>query len=278
MFGYVVADQSRMDKAQVARYREGYCGLCRALQRRHGQLSRLCLTYDMTFLFLLLDSLYEPDGTRGESRCLPHPLHPQPWRVSPWADYAADLNVTLAYYNCLDDWQDDRALEKLAYAAGLGRSFRAVQELLPQQCAAMKESLDRLAALERENSPDLDGASRCFGHLMGSLFAVGDSFWKPTLYALGDSLGRFIYVMDAVLDEKEDLRLGRYNPVTTFRAAYGGFDPLASLTLLIGDCAAAYERLPLVQDKDLLDNILYHGVWMKWAAAHQKHQEESSHD
>jgi hypothetical protein len=31
-------------------------------------------------------------------------------------------------------------------------------------------------------------------------------------------------------------------------------------------CTDYYERLPLVQDKNLLDNILYSGVWVNYRA------------
>jgi hypothetical protein len=272
MFGYVVADASRLEPEQSARYRASYCGLCRSLKLRHGQLSRFALTYDMTFLSLLLDSLYEPDLSTGESHCMVHPLHKQAWRTSRWSEYAADLNVALAYYNCMDDWVDDRALEKLAYAQGLRSAYQQVQQALPQQCRVIEETLRELSALEQANSADLDRVSRCFGRLMGTLFAVGDPFWRDTLYQVGDYLGRFIYVMDAVLDEPDDQRTGSYNPVSLFRAEQGGFDALSTLTLLIGSCVSAYETLPLVQDKDLLDNILYHGVWAKWAARHSKDQ------
>ena len=90
MFGYVVADRSNLTQVQVARYRECYCGLCRAIGQRHGQHSRLSLTYDMTFLVLLLDSLYEPHVDAGASRCLVHPMHKQLHRVSKYTEYAAD--------------------------------------------------------------------------------------------------------------------------------------------------------------------------------------------
>lgn len=284
MFGYLIADKSRLDNVQTARYRECYCGLCRVLKQQHGQVSRLCLTYDMTFLVMLLDSLYEPDIEAGKNRCPVHPAHPQLWRTSRWTEYCADLNVVLAYFNCLDDWEDDRELSKLTYAGALHRAYCRVKEQQPDSCAAIEQALYRLSGLEEIHSSDLDGASRCFGSLMGSLFAVGDPFWHDTLYTVGDYLGRFIYVMDAVLDETSDQRCGRYNPVTAFRAEYGPLDEGQTLTLLIGSCVSAYETLPLVQDKDLLDNVLYHGVWAKWAAAKQKkangkaRQEESHND
>ena len=57
MFGYLVAAPELMTEPQLGRYRAAYCGLCRSLRARHGQISGLTLTYDMTFLVLLLDSL-----------------------------------------------------------------------------------------------------------------------------------------------------------------------------------------------------------------------------
>ena len=54
MFGYLVAAPGDLTAEELARYRACYCGLCRCIKERHGQLARLSLTYDMTFLVLLL--------------------------------------------------------------------------------------------------------------------------------------------------------------------------------------------------------------------------------
>ena len=78
------------------------------------------------------------------------------------------------------------------------------------------------------------------------------------------ALGRFIYLLDAVLDYDKDEKTGKYNP---FLAMGTGKDPdrwEQYLVLTMSRCAAAYERLPLVQDKALLDNILYSGVWVAY--------------
>ena len=78
MFGYLAADPSRLSPEELARYKACYCGLCRSLQERHGTLSRLTLNYDMTFLVLLLQSLYEPEEQRGDETCLIHPFRSRP--------------------------------------------------------------------------------------------------------------------------------------------------------------------------------------------------------
>ena len=69
MFGYVVVNQEALDAPSLRRYRAFYCGLCRTLGGRYGMAARMALTYDMTFLILLLGSLYEPEEGAGDCRC-----------------------------------------------------------------------------------------------------------------------------------------------------------------------------------------------------------------
>lgn len=266
MFGYVVADQGRLTPTQTARYRECYCGLCRAIQKQHGQMSRLSLTYDMTFLVLLLDSLYEPTISAGAARCVVHPVRKQLQRISKYTEYAADMNVALAYHNCLDDWNDDRNAVKFFYSKVLQSKYQKIAVRWPHQCKVMEETLHELSALELKRSPDLDRASRLFGQLMAALFAPEQDRWSEILAQIGDKLGQFIYVMDACLDQTADQSHHRYNPITEFQHCNGSFDAGMTLTMLIGDCSMAFEQLPLEQDLDLLRNILYSGVWSKWAS------------
>ena len=53
-----------------------------------------------------------------------------------------------------------------------------------------------------------------------------------------------------------------------------GADFRPQLMLLAGDAAEAFERLPIVQDAALLQNILYSGVWTRFDAAFRTKQEE----
>ena len=270
MFGYVTADLSLLSGAELGRYRSVYCGLCRTIGARHGQKARLTLTYDMAFLVLLLSSLYEPEEQTGRSRCTVHPVHRRDWSRSAVTEYAADLNVALAYWKCMDDWQDERRVSRLAAAKALEPRLAEIRSQWPRQCRAVEENLSRLSELEQAGSDDLDRCCRVFGALMGELFVWREDRWQEQLYRMGERLGQFIYLMDAVLDREADERRGRYNPVSVFEASHGALDPLAALTMLMGDAADAFERLPLEQDLSLLRNILYSGVWVRWAQQAKK--------
>lgn len=261
MFGNLTAQTELLTPEQLARYRACYCGLCRSLKERHGQLGRLTLSYDLCFLVLLLDSLYEPETRQGDEPCIAHPRQARPWQRSEWSDYGADMTIALAYYKCLDDWQDDASLLALAESAALRGSFRRVQALWPAQCAAIEQALAALSAVEKADVPDPDGAAGCFGALMAALFAPRQDRWAPRLQQLGDALGRFLYLLDACLDLEKDALLGRYNPL---RRRYG-MDNAAHfrdlLRLLLADAVRAFDALPLVQDVSLMQNILCAGVW-----------------
>ena len=43
------------------------------------------------------------------------------------------------------------------------------------------------------------------------------------------------------------------------------------LVLTMGRCTHFFEKLPLVQDKPLLDNILYSGVWINKRGKKEDH-------
>ena len=195
MFGYVIANKDIMTEAQEARYRACYCGLCHALRRRHGSLSRLTLTYDMTFLVLLLASMYEPEEQEGTSRCVMHPIRSHDW-VSSWVtDYAADMNLALAYLNCMDDWKDERRLMRRAEAGVLSEEYFYVTQKYPEKCKFITDCLEELSAIEARRDPDPDAGARCFGRLMGEIFAEGpDAHWSERLRLFGQELGEFIYI------------------------------------------------------------------------------------
>ena len=106
---------------------------------------------------------------------------------------------------------------------------------------------------------------------MGELFVWQEDLWAEDLRQLGAALGRFIYLMDAVLDAPENRKKGSYNPTLTLENV--DWEQVFSLTM--ARCTHYYEKLPLVQDKALLDNILYSGVWVQYR---QKYRKEGGSD
>ena len=275
MFGYVTASLRELSKEQQRRYGAVYCGICRRIREQSGQLSRLGLSYDMAFLAVLLMSLYEPEEDSRKNRCDLHPITRRDWLDNDYIRYAADMNVVLAYYNCLDDWQDDGKKSAKWMADAYEKHLPDIERRWPRQCQAVKSSIEALSALEKENCPNPDEPAGAFGQLMGELLVVREDLWADILRKMGNALGRFIYLLDAELDYDRDRRKGKYNP---FLAKGEGKDWAKwedYLVLTMGRCTSEFEKLPLVQDKALLDNILYSGVWVNYR---RKRKEEERND
>jgi hypothetical protein len=248
-----------LPEAEQARYRAHYCGLCHAIGARHGQLARMALTFDLTYLTIFLGSLYEPEEKGGEGRCLPHPRKAHGWTRSSVTDYAADMTIALTWHKLLDDWQDDRSLPARAGAAWLKKAYQRVRADWPRQCGAIEQTLRDLNEVEKRRDPSPDAAAKCFGALMAELFAMREDYWAGTLRVFGDSLGRFIYLLDAVCDADKDRKHGSYNPVLLMDKQPEEMRGI--LEMLLGDASVAFEKLPLIQDEAILRNILYSGVW-----------------
>ena len=213
MFGYVKASLRELTKEQQQRYGAVYCGICRRIQNQSGNLARLGLSYDMAFLALLLMSLYEPEEQKGRNACLLHPITRRDWLDNRYVRYAADMNVALAYYNCLDDWKDDGKKSAKRMAEVYEKHLPEIANRWPRQCQAIRQSIEALSALEKENCPNPDEPAGVFGELMGELLVVQEDLWAPTLRQMGSALGRFIYLLDAELDYDKDRKKQKYNPL-----------------------------------------------------------------
>lgn len=264
MFGYVKANEPEMKMREFARYKGFYCGLCRQLKKRHGRLGQLTLTYDMTFLIILLTSLYEPPVKEERKRCLVHPAKKQYMLCSEISDYAADMNVLLSHDHFADDWQDERKITGYAGMKAFAGKKKKIAAKYPRQARAVAEALAELAEREKEHCRDLDAAAKPFGTLMAELFVWKEDAFQEILRQFGFYLGKFIYIMDAWMDVEEDRKKGCYNPLLEEYEKEGFEERVRQiLDVTLRMAIAEFEKLPCEQDLAILRNILYEGVFVK---------------
>lgn len=259
MFGYVVADSDKLSESGKERYKQAYCGLCHQLQEEYGGTGRMTLTYDMTFLSILLSSLYGSGESSGSRRCPKHPMTSHKYWRTECTRYAADMNIFMVYYKNVDDWNDDQSFTAKALASRLERFIPKIEKDWPRQCAVVKRCLRELSEMERRNELNPDLPTNCFGHLMGELFVMKEDEYSGALRRMGAAVGRFIYLLDACNDLKSDIKKQRYNPLVSQMDT--DFTPI--LTMMIGESTSEFEKLELTADIDILRNVLYSGVWIK---------------
>ena len=206
MFGYIVMNKPEIKFKDFDLYRSFYCGLCRELKSKYGISGQISLTYDMTFVVILLSALYEPHTQKGSTRCIIHPVCKQPVRRNTVTEYAADMNVLLTYYKCRDDWEDEKKVTALGYSKVLQGKVKKLDQKYPDKSRRIQKLLSELSEMEKSGEKDIDKMAGCFGKIMEEIFAWKQDVWEDTLRRMGFFLGKFIYLLDAYDDVEEDIK------------------------------------------------------------------------
>lgn len=265
MFGYIHANRDELTEENKIIYQAYYCGLCRRLKELFGSKTRMILNYDMAFLIILLSGLYEPEDTRSTYTCVRHPAEKQNVWINEITDYAAAMNILLCYYSCLDDIKDEHSPVKKTVVNSLESHYKKIKEIYPRQFDAVKKYIEQLDELELKAEKNIDLVSGITGQMLGEIFAYREDEWANDLRTLGFYLGKFIYIMDAYEDEPADSKHKRYNVLSQFRASLD-YEIYCKqlLTSMMAECAKIFERLPIIDNADILRNILYSGVWTRY--------------
>lgn len=264
MFGYLICNKHNLSEEQKERYQSFYCGLCRTLKKRYGEWERLCLNYDATFLAIFLASLYEPEEYMQKFHCALHPIREKEYVATRFTEYAADMTIALSYYKCKDDWNDERKHLPHYYGGILENAYKNIEKIYPRQCNVIKYGIEELSEIEKSSDAIPDQAVNCFGKIMSELFVYEEDFWSNSLRMFGFNLGKFIYLMDAVIDYKTDIKKNNYNPLILMSKKPEEMKDI--LEILLENVIHEFEKLPLIQDADLLRNVLYDGVWQRFYA------------
>nr|WP_312578403.1 DUF5685 family protein [Sedimentibacter sp.] len=263
MFGYVTIDKMELKFKEYYSYKGYYCGLCMSLKHKYSNLSRMTLNYDMTFLILLLSSLYEPKNNIYNSRCIAHPNKKQLIIQNDITEYASSINIILSYYNLKDNWDDEKDVKSLVFARLLKKEFKKANAELIDKSEKISKRIKNIAQLEKEDTSDIDKVSNEFGHLMEEIILYKEDAWEKTLRKLGFFLGKYIYLLDAYEDMEKDKKNNSYNPFNKLNIQNINAYAKEILMLNLSFLSEEVEKLPLIQDKEIIENIIYSGILMK---------------
>lgn len=277
MFGYVVINKPELKIKDFDKYQEYYCGLCQSLKQNHGRRGQLTLNYDLNFVGILLSSLYEPEEKQYWIRCPMHPFHKKRVRTNQYMDYVSDMNIILTYFKLEDDVLDENSLKSKSFKQLLKKDFQKVKEKYPKKVDTIKYHLDQIHVLEQKHCLDLDEVSGHFGHIMASICVYQEDVFKDDLYQMGFYLGKFIYLIDAFEDVEEDIKKQTYNPFKNkFKEEHFQEYCFNILEMMISRSSFYFEKLPLIENVELLRNIIYSGIWTKFELIKKKRMEEKS--
>lgn len=262
MFGYIKILKEELKIKDYNIYRAYYCGLCHELGKRHNQLVRLGLNYDLTFLAIFLDALSTENTSFCQMGCVKRISKRKTVCSNSALKYAADMNVLLAYFKLKDDIHDNKSVKAMIAVLPFLTRAAVVKRQYPETAGSMELHLKRLSFLEETRCSATDKAAHEFAELMADIFM----YKNPEFERFAYQLGRFIYLADAYDDMEKDYKSGSYNPAV-LEYSYSGVltDKIrrseeVSLYSSLADMAEEYEKLDIKKNKAVLDNIIYLGM------------------
>lgn len=285
MFGYVTPLKAEMKVKDFARFKCYYCGLCCHIKKEFGNIPRISLNYDMTFLGLLLDALIPDELEVSHHRCSLHPAEKKPIIMNNNAlSYAAAMNISLSYYKLIDDVNDDKDFKSKFLSTILSPYTKKFSSQIIEINEEIKRCLNRLSVLEKNKSfTSIDEICDPFSDLVGVILRdfpyelTDDSAnLRTTLYSLGYSIGKWIYLIDALDDLKSDMEKYKFNPINYLynkdSLTYDNFvkfiKPKIEFTILNCGytCKENLEKLNLNRNRDILYNIIELGLMDKYVS------------
>ncbi len=281
MFGYILPDKPELKIKEYEIYRAYYCGVCRAIKKNHGNIPRLTLTYDTTFLALFLSSLADKQPQFKDTRCVLHPIKKRKIVInSEILDYAADMNVLLFWLSMNDKWLDEGSKTARVGMFVLRSAYRRLKEQYPEKSLIIHNKLKELSKLEENKCDSIDQAAEPFAELMEEIICYpplcSDDKTQTVLRWIGYHIGKWLYTIDALDDLEEDIKNRSYNPFI-YQYNYRGGDVEEFRDSLLQDAefllihtlselARSFELMDFNRHKDIAGNIIYLGMQKKTEA------------
>ena len=270
MFGYIRPLQGELKVYELERFKACYCGLCHALGKRYGLAARFVLNYELVFLVMLLwGRADELDIKRG--LCIASPCRKKSYCAGNEAfDMCAGYSVILAWWKLRDTIADEAFLKtiphRLASLVISGAYKKAAREFTGFDGKA-REEIAALTEYEKGFSKSLDGAADKFAGMLTA--AIPESMQGNDRRVMKELLyhtGRWIYIIDAYDDYKDDLKTGRYNAVA---ARFSTDEPGSGCAGELPDVADERLRTTLSHSNNLLCaafELLPENVWTRVVA------------
>ena len=271
MFGYVRTDTPYLYIKDDTLYRAMYCGVCKGIAETCGNAARMGLSYDVTFLSVIMHNILGEDVKIEKQHCLTHCIRSrQMAEVDELTRKLGVLNTLLVYYKYTDDIMDgDRGRGKRLW---FKKGFQRGKKKYPEIERIVRENLAKQQKAENANTESIDRAADATANMLADFsdYALGD---KATVYTRGlfYALGKWIYLIDALDDYDKDKKKGSYNP---FVLSYGaesrkalmesekGEEVRFAFNALFFDVRENLSKISFRFNRDLSDNILLRGLPM----------------
>lgn len=268
MFGYIVPSKEHLGEDDFNTFCSYYCGLCKSMGKHCSHSSRIGLSYDLTFLSIVLSSVVEENVEVLPQHCIIHPIKKKNTvKLNCVLEYTAMMATILAYEKCRDDIYDDKSIKAvlgmILYRSAYKKAIKKHREASLYISSRLKE----LREIEKNKICDIDIAADKFALILQKLFTPNFITDKNTIRQLewfGYNIGRWIYILDAINDLESDFKSKSYNPLLCDNIENIKEHCISlcekteqSLTFTLENAAEAFDLMKLYKNSELLNKMIY---------------------
>lgn len=268
MFGYITTSKEHLGEETYKTFCSYYCGLCKSMGKHCSQVSRLGLSYDLTFLLIVLSSVIQDENTSSLKRCVIHPSRKRNVIDDNYiTEYCSMMATLLSYEKCIDDIYDKKSIKALLGILIYRGAYKKATKKYKDISLYIRDRLKELRELEKQNTRDIDLAADKFALILQKLFTpdfIKDEKSRRQLEWFGYNIGRWIYIIDAINDLENDYKTKNYNPLLSDNIkdikeycldVYQKTE--TSLTFTLENAAEAFDLMRLYRNSELLEKMMY---------------------
>lgn len=286
MFGYIYPFKPDLKMRYYDIFKSYYCSLCHEIKKNYGNIPRVSINFDTTFMAIFLDSFSNNKQTIQKKTCIIHPVEKKfIIKNNPSINYASHITIILTHNKIIDDINDENNL----FSRVIFPIFNKYIQKLPTQFDEIKknvsDNLNDLKKLETsDNEISIDEFSHPFANLTKNIFSFYAKFknfnkdYFIDMENIGYNLGKWIYLIDAFNDMEKDFKNNSFNPILKIhkissknkdkidiielkKSIQSDFSSL--LTYINFKCLEHFKNLSIEKNYDLIENILQLGMPFK---------------
>lgn len=284
MFGYVYPFKPDLKIKYYNTFKSYYCSLCHAIKNNYGNIPRISINFDITFMAILLDSFSSTKPNIQKKTCLIHPTEKKLIiKDNSSINYTSHINIILTHNKIIDDINDENNLFSKIIFPISNKYIQKLPKIFQEINLIISKYLKNLQILESsQEALSIDEYSHPFGNIVKNIFSFYgklNNFEKNYLHSIenmGYNLGKWIYLIDAFNDIEKDFKKKSFNPILKIHKINfeNNFDILkfkreikedfsSTLTFINLKCLENFENLSLTKNYDLIENILQLGMPFK---------------
>ena len=272
MFGYVKTDKPEMKIKEYEAYRGLYCSLCKAMGRHFGVLSRLSLSYDITFLVLTRLSFMGTLPCFDSGRCAFNPTKKCNYcsNAEQELKYASAVAMMMFYHKLKDNICDGSVLKKMLMYLILpwaSLKYKKAKKMYSEIALIIEECMSKQSQTESKKSSVTDEAAHNSADALGKITAYNIDDPDGNIYRFGYGIGKWVYLTDAFDDIPKDMKDGSYNVfVNKYKLTDDTFtdeiknEITATINMSSTLFIESYEKIKNKTLTPIMENIIYEGM------------------